>query len=172
MRRPYRSPLVIFTPKSLLRHPRASSRPEEFANGGFRPVLDDEGVSAERVQRVVLCSGKIYYELLAERERRFGEAAHPLALVRIEQLYPWPDVEIATVLERYANADSVFWVQEEPANMGPWTFVRERIQHAVRADQKLGYAGRPESASPAAGSLRIHKQEQSLLLDTAFLGLD
>ena len=172
MRRRFRSPLVVFTPKSLLRLPRAASRPRDLGTGRFEPLIRDEVAAAApaSVRRVVLSSGKLYYELLEERERRFGAAA-PVALLRVEQLYPWPGLAIARAAEAFAGADRVVWAQEEPANMGAWGFVRERLHDVLRPDQTLAYAGRPESASTAAGSLRIHKQEQSAVLDAAFGGM-
>jgi 2-oxoglutarate dehydrogenase E1 component len=173
MRRSYRCPLVIFTPKSLLRRRTATSLPEELAAGGFQRVIADApalGV-ADAVQRVVLCSGKLYYELVDEREKRLGPGDASVALVRAEQLYPWPEQELAELLHAFAGADRVVWAQEEPANMGAWTFVRERIQGILHPNQKLAYAGRPESASPAAGSMRVHRAQQAALLDAAFQGL-
>jgi 2-oxoglutarate dehydrogenase E1 component len=172
MRRPFRSPLVIFTPKSLLRLPRASSRPAALARGGFQRLIPDEAAlgAPAGVQRLVLCSGKVYYDLLAERERRFGAAAS-VALLRVEELHPWPAAEIAAAVQAFSAATRVVWAQEEPANMGAWTFVRERIQDALLPRQTLAYAGRPPAASPAAGSLRVHRQEQAALLDAAFHGL-
>jgi 2-oxoglutarate dehydrogenase E1 component len=173
MLRNYRSPLVVFTPKSLLRLPRAASRLEALASGRFRRVVDDGAAAArpDAVRRLCLCSGKVYYDLDARREELAGRdpaAAAALALARIEQLYPWPEAELAAVLERYAGARDVVWVQEEPANMGAWTFVRERIQGLLRPTARLAYAGRRESASPATGSMRVHRQEQQALLDAAF----
>jgi 2-oxoglutarate dehydrogenase E1 component len=174
MRRVYRAPLVIFTPKSLLRLPAATSLPEELSSGAFHPVLDDALAIQEpdRVRRVLLCSGKVYYDLLSEREARLGDAAGEVALVRLEELYPWPEHELTRVLQRYSGAERAVWVQEEPANMGPWTFVRERIQDMLHPGEKLAYAGRVPAASPATGSMRIHKQEQAALLEAAFEGLD
>jgi 2-oxoglutarate dehydrogenase E1 component len=175
MRRNYRAPLLIFTPKSLLRAPRASSHPEDLASGGFQRLIEDVRVSAapERVRRVLLSSGKVYYDLVEENERREAGGANrgEVALLRIEQLYPWPAAQLGSSLGRYARADRVFWVQEEPANMGGWTFVRERIQDALLPSQQLGYAGRPESASTAVGSLRLHKEQQATLVAVAFAGL-
>jgi 2-oxoglutarate dehydrogenase E1 component len=173
MRRPWRSPLVVFTPKSLLRHKRAVSRPRELAVGRFHEVVDDPQAAAAPadVARVVLCSGKVYYDALEERERRLGDRAGRAALVRVEQLYPWPQAEIAAVVERYARAERVVWCQEEPSNMGAWIFVRDRIQDALRPGQKLAYAGRPESASPATGSGRIHREEQAAVLAAALDGV-
>jgi 2-oxoglutarate dehydrogenase E1 component len=169
MRRAYRSPLIIFTPKSLLRKASAMSRPEDLSNGRFQRVLDDPRAleQPDRVRRVVICSGKVYYDLLEERERRMTDP-DLVALVRLEQLYPWPRTEIAGVIERYRNASCVMWAQEEPSNMGGWVFVRERIQGELRPTQRLAYAGRRESASPATGSMRIHRDEQSALINHVF----
>jgi 2-oxoglutarate dehydrogenase E1 component len=169
MHRAYRTPLVIFTPKSLLRLPRAASRPIELATGRFLPVVPDlvAEASPDAVRRVVFSSGKVYYDLLEERLRLHGDANLPVALVRVEQLHPWPEQAIGSVLERFAKAVDVVWCQEEPANMGAWTFVRERIQGALLPSQRLHYAGRRESASPATGSGRIHRAEQETLVDAA-----
>ncbi|MCH8083235.1 MAG: 2-oxoglutarate dehydrogenase E1 component, partial [Myxococcales bacterium] len=156
MRRPYRSPLIIFTPKSLLRKASTMSRPEDLASGCFRSLIDDplSREQPERVERIVLCSGKVYYDLLEERDRSFDDPG-TVALVRLEEIYPWPQVELAAVFERYANVSSVVWCQEEPANMGAWTFVRDRLQAELRPTQKLIYAGRRANASTATGSMRI-----------------
>jgi len=177
MRRAYRVPLVIFTPKSLLRAPRAVSRVADFRDGAFSSVLDDSVIQEpERVRRVLLCSGKVYYDLIAYREQRDGvaegEAAGDVAVVRVEGLYPWPADALARIRERYAATDRLVWVQEEPANMGPWSFVRERLPDVLSGDAKLAYAGRPPSASPATGSHRAHRGQQQALLRAAFEGLD
>ena len=173
MLRSFRTPLIIFTPKSLLRSPVATSTPEELSRGGFQRVMGDPiaEASSERVERVVFCSGKLYYELAVERERRFGDALHRVALVRVEQLYPWADELIASTVRAFPNAETVIWAQEEPANMGAWTFVRERIQDALLPDQKLLYAGRNENSSPAVGSMRIHRAEQFGLIEASFARL-
>ncbi len=170
MRRVYRAPLVILTPKSLLRLPAATSRVEAFTQGCFQPVLDDPVYSLRRegVERVLLCSGKVYYDLLWRREQM---QAQNVAIVRLEQLYPWAGERLGEVLQAYESADSVYWVQEEPANMGAWTFVRERIQDLIGPSHKLGYAGRVKAASPAVGSRRLHLEQQARLVDTAFLGI-
>jgi 2-oxoglutarate dehydrogenase E1 component len=174
MHRKYRAPLVVFTPKSLLRHKRAVSKPQELAEGRFLRVLDDPLAAreAEAAERVILCSGKVYYDLLAERERRYA-ADDPggVALVRVEQLYPWPEAKLGALLQRYASAERVVWCQEEPVNMGPWSFVRERIQDLLGAERTLAYAGRRESASPATGSARLHREQQAELVAAAFNGL-
>jgi len=174
MRRRYRAPLVIFTPKSLLRFAPSFSPVEELAHGCFDRVIGDRDAAAspDSVRRVVLCSGKVYWELRAEREKRWPQGPPPVALARVEQLYPWPHQRIASAVQGFARADSVCWAQEEPANMGAWTFVRERLQDALLPHQKLRYAGRRESASPAGGSPRVHKQEQAALVAAAFAGID
>ena len=177
MRRAYRVPLVIFSPKSLLRAPRAASRVEDFSEARFEPVLDDRGIAdPARVKRVLLCTGKVYYDLLGHREKREGldpgECRGDVAIVRVEQIYPWPEPELAALMERYAGVERVYWVQEEPANMGAWTFVSARIQSVMPGSAQLAYAGRPAAASPAAGSMRAHRREQNVLLETAFGGLD
>jgi len=172
MRRPYRAPLILFTPKSLLRRPAATSPPEELASGRFQSLIDDRlGVERpETAKRVVLCSGKLYYDLLEERERRFEDPAM-VSLIRLEELYPWPQVELAAVFERYGNASSVVWAQEEPANMGAWTFARDRLQAELRPTQRLIYAGRRASASTSTGSMRVHLAEQKALVDHAFASI-
>ncbi len=177
MRRAYRCPLVVFTPKSLLRSPRAVSLVSELSDGGFQPVIDDPTVKdPHAVKRVIFSSGKVYYDLLAHREQRegceAGESRGEVALVRLEQIYPWPDLELSRVMERYDHVDRAVWAQEEPANMGPWTFVRERIQDALLPGEKLAYAGRRASASAAVGSGRVHREEQAALVRVAFEGLD
>jgi 2-oxoglutarate dehydrogenase E1 component len=173
MRRNFRAPLVIFTPKSLLRAPRAVSSVAELASGAFQPVIDDAAIrDTAGVRRVLVCSGKVYYDLIARREERDklgeGVATGDVAIVRVEEIYPWPDVELGNALARYAKATRVTWVQEEPANMGPWTFVRERLQALLPARAKLAYAGRPASASTAVGSGRVHRIELGAFLDAAF----
>jgi len=171
MRRPFRSPLVIFTPKSLLRAPRASSRVEDFARGGFQPVLDDPAVrDPARVRELLLCWGKVYYDLVAYREKREGvaegEARGDVAIVRVEQLYPWPAEELARIRDRYRNAERLVWVQEEPANMGGWEFVRELLRELWQ--REFAYAGRKAAASPAVGSQRVHHEELAAFLAAAF----
>jgi 2-oxoglutarate dehydrogenase complex dehydrogenase (E1) component-like enzyme len=168
MHRPFRKPLIVMTPKSLLRHERCTSPLEDFTAGGFRLVLDDAaGAAAERIQRVVLCSGKIYFDLLKGREARGVDG---IALVRVEQLYPLPQAELQEVLARYRKAEDVMWVQEEPRNMGAWSFMEPRLQQLLPSDRVLTYGGRPEAASPATGSHRHHAGEQEELIKQA-LGL-
>jgi multifunctional 2-oxoglutarate metabolism enzyme len=164
-RRGLRKPLVVMTPKSLLRHPKAIATLEELASGAFQTVLDDSRVAdPSRITRILACTGKIYYELLAAHEARGGD----FAIVRLEQLYPFPQAEFGAVLRRYPSAQHVVWVQEEPRNMGAWAFVRGHIQPMLGPNQAIGYAGRPRSASPAPGSPKVHQREQAQLIEAAF----
>jgi 2-oxoglutarate dehydrogenase E1 component len=129
-------------------------------------MLGDDGANAPDVSRILLCSGKIYYDLLAAREER---KAQQVAIVRFEQLYPFPAQDLEEILARYERADEVVWVQEEPWNMGAWRYMRERLQGSLEASGRtLRYAGRPESASPATGSHKRHLVEQAALIDEAF----
>jgi 2-oxoglutarate dehydrogenase E1 component len=175
MHRKFRKPLILMTPKSLLRHPLAVSPLPEFTAGGFQPVLDDiavggapeAGVTVDpaRAKRLLLCSGKIYYALLAGRRDRQADGT---ALVRVEQLYPFPFRELETVVARYPEAREVFWVQDEPWNMGAWHFVEPRLRRMLAEDRRLSYVGRAEAASPATGSYKIHQQEEAELVNRAF----
>ncbi len=160
VKRAAKKPLVVMSPKSLLRLPAAVSAPADFSDGAFQPVIP---ASAERADRIVFCSGKLYYELAA--------AAHEgVAVTRVEQLYPWPEAEVRAELERFPGAE-VVWAQEEPANMGAWTFVRERLEADVEAVRgrfaRVRYAGRKASASPAVGSGKVHTKEQERLIADA-----
>ncbi len=162
-----RKPLVIITPKSLLRLPDAASPVEQFSRGGFLPVIGDDSVAAASVTRVLLCSGKVYYDLVAER-RKVGESG--IAIVRVEQFYPFPKNLLVKELSRFPNAADVRWVQEEPQNMGEWTFMEPRLLKMLGAARTLRYIGRPPSASPATGSHTIHQMEQQQLVKQAFSG--
>lgn len=168
MKNPARKPLVVMTPKSLLRNPKVISSVEELTGGTvFHPVLADSTVAdPSQVHKILVCSGKIYYELLGARD---AKKLTDTAIVRMEQLYPCPEAEFNQVLHRYPLASQVVWVQEEPRNMGAWAFVRGYIQPFLdRQGRTIGYAGRPESASPAPGSLKRHIQEQAQLIEEAF----
>jgi 2-oxoglutarate dehydrogenase E1 component len=162
-RGPVEKPLVVFTPKSLLRHPRCVSSLLELAEGRFEPVLGDPGVDPGRVRRVVLCAGKVYFDLVEAREK-WGH--FDVALVRLEQLYPFPAVALQEALARYAPGAELVWVQEEPRNMGAWRFVREDLLEGKIdvGGRGLGYVGRAASASPAPGSLKVHLAEQAKLV--------
>jgi 2-oxoglutarate dehydrogenase E1 component len=160
-------PLVVFTPKRMLRHAKAVSTIDELMTGGFREVLWDAGkLDPNRVNRVVFCTGQVYYDLAQAREER---KADNVAILRIEQLYPFPAEEVAEALVSYLPDAEVVWAQEEPRNMGAWRFVQELLQPLIEATgRKVGYAGRPESASPAAGSAKRHQQEQADLIGAVF----
>jgi len=163
-------PLVVFTPKSLLRHPRCVSSLEDLADGGFQEVLGDPAADPSRVRRVVLTSGKLYYDLLKGREEK--KADH-VALVRLEQLYPFPGAEIARILARYSTTAELVWAQEEPRNMGAWRFVRETFLDGLVAaaqPRPLRYVGRAASASPAPGSHKVHVLEQEAIVREAVEG--
>lgn len=159
----FRKPLVIMTPKSLLRHPKVISPLSDLAEGGLREVLDDAADPAH-VERVLLCSGKIYYDLIAQRE---ATDRHDTALIRVEMLYPFPADALVACLEKYRNAHEILWVQEEPRNYGAWTYVQDRF--SVHLPQvELRYFGREESACGATASLTQFQGEQKQLVETAF----
>ena len=160
--RPWRKPLVIMTPKSLLRHKGAVSTLEDLAQGSFRRILWDPSVEAKNARRVLLCSGKVYYDLVAGRE---AKKRPDVAIVRVEQLYPLSNATIKEALDPYPENAEVLWVQEEPFNMGAWYYLRARWPRTVRTPSCVS---RPESASPATGSAASHKFEQQLLVDQAF----
>jgi 2-oxoglutarate dehydrogenase E1 component len=164
-RRGLRKPLVVMSPKSLLRHPKVVSTVEDLTSGVFLPVLHDTSVEAQAVKRILVCTGKIYYELLAAREQR---NATDTAIIRMEQLYPFPQSEVFEVLRAYPHAECVIWVQEEPRNMGAWSFMRGHLQPMLATHHKIGYAGRPRSASPAPGSPKQHAREQHDVIEQAF----
>jgi 2-oxoglutarate dehydrogenase E1 component/2-oxoglutarate decarboxylase len=162
-------PLIVFTPKSLLRAKAAVSPLSDFTDEHFRPVLPDPGVGGEplddaAVRRVVLCTGKVSYDLLAGRE---AEGTADVAVLRVEQLYPLPHEEIAHALERYPNANDVVWLQEEPANMGAWQFMAVNLPEHLPAGRTLRPISRRASASPAVGSAKVHEREQKQLVTTA-----
>lgn len=159
-----KKPTIVFTPKSLLRHPMAVSKTEELVKGHFKYVLSDEEVQAENVRKVVFCSGKVYYDLYKKRQQ---DKIDDVALVRIEQYYPFPDADVRAELERYANAEHFVWCQEEPRNMGAWTFIRSRFEQDLGNSHWLKYVGRESSASPAAGTQKLHTAEQEKLVNEA-----
>ncbi len=165
MHRTFRKPLIIMTPKSLLRHRVAVSPLRDLTDHDFEVVIDDgPEIPCERVTRVLLCSGKVYYALLAGRAER---AIDSVAIVRVEQLYPFPVDEIAAVLREYPDARDVRWVQEEPQNQGGWDFVAPRLRALLPDDCRLAYIGREEAASPASGSYKLHQKEEAELVHQA-----
>jgi len=159
MHRPFRKPLVIFTPKSLLRHPRCISPLADFTSGGFREVIDDPSADPEKIRKVVFCCGKLYYDLMEAKEKLKKE---DIALVRIEQLYPLPLIQLREIIKRYGKAKIWHWIQEEPANMGAGDFILQNFREVP-----LKFTTRPPSGSPATGSSRLHKIQQQLLVDKA-----
>jgi 2-oxoglutarate dehydrogenase E1 component len=174
MRRPFRKPLIVMSPKSLLRHKLAVSPLAELTDGEFALVLDDVATTGapeagvtlerERVTRVLLCSGKVYYALLAARREQLRDA---VAIVRVEQHYPFPHSELASVLARYPNATQVWWVQEEPQNMGAWHFIAPRLRRLLPGGTEPRYVGRDEAASPASGSYKLAQAEERDILNAA-----
>ena len=164
--RPYRRPLILFTPKSLLRHKESVSPLEEFAQSKFRAVNDDWDADIEpaKVKRVIFCSGKVFFDLRAGRRER---AIKDIALVRIAQLYPFPHDDAKQMMERYGAASEIVWCQEEPRNQGAWRWVQHYLLRHMKPGQKLGYAGRPSSASPAVGYKAMHDQQQKELINAA-----
>ncbi|MGI5480726.1 multifunctional oxoglutarate decarboxylase/oxoglutarate dehydrogenase thiamine pyrophosphate-binding subunit/dihydrolipoyllysine-residue succinyltransferase subunit [Streptomyces lavendofoliae] len=170
---PHHKPLVVFTPKSMLRLKAAASKAEEFTTGGFRPVIGDESVTAEAVRKVVFCSGKVYYDLEAERVKR---GVTDTAIIRLERLYPLPGAELQAEISKYPNAEKYLWAQEEPANQGAWPFIAlnliDHLDLAVGADiphgERLRRISRPHSSSPAVGSAKRHQAEQAQLVSEVF----
>jgi 2-oxoglutarate decarboxylase len=164
MLREVRKPLVVFTPKSLLRARSARSPIDLLTEGSFEEVLDDQGISDPgAVRRIVLASGKVGQDALAERDKRGA----PVAVVRVEQLYPWPYDRLSEVVARYPNAQELVWLQEEPANMGAWAFAQDRLAERFVDTHAILRVSRYESGSPATGSHTIHVQEQEAILDAA-----
>ncbi|HYM61372.1 MAG TPA: multifunctional oxoglutarate decarboxylase/oxoglutarate dehydrogenase thiamine pyrophosphate-binding subunit/dihydrolipoyllysine-residue succinyltransferase subunit, partial [Thermoanaerobaculia bacterium] len=160
-----RKPLIVMTPKSLLRHPHATSTLDDLINSRFEPVLGDAISNSSEAKRVVITSGKVYYDLKAVRDK-----ANPtVPIIRLEQFYPFPQPMLAAVLRAYPSATEIIWVQEEPRNMGAWPFLHERLGGLLSGTQKLRYAGRPVSASPATGSHHRHEEQQRELVEMAIL---
>jgi 2-oxoglutarate dehydrogenase E1 component len=164
--RPWRKPLIVMSPKSLLRHRSAVSTLDELAEGQFQRIIpDDPSVDPSQVRRVLLCTGKFYYDLVERREKM---KAWDIGILRVEQLYPLRPEELQARLAPYAPDVDLVWVQEEPWNMGAWYFMRARLPEILGQHVPLRCIARPESASPATGSSASHRLEQSLLLDEVF----
>jgi 2-oxoglutarate dehydrogenase E1 component len=192
MKCPERRPMILMQPKSLLRLPEAASRIEDLAGGTFQPVVDDPAAGSlgrEAVRRLVFCSGKIYYDLAGAREKPAGggrgagargvpaaggeradggggkaAASAGAAIVRVEQLYPWPHEQVVATLDRYPAVDEVVWAQEEPKNMGAWSYVALRLLASAGKELGVRYIGRPERASPAEGYKTTHDVEQARII--------
>jgi len=167
IRRNFRKPLVIMTPKSLLRNKDAGSPLSELAKGTFETVIGevDEKIDPKKVKRVLACSGKVYYDLVNARKER-GQS--DTAIIRVEQLYPFPHKAFAAELKKFPNFNELMWVQDEPQNQGPWFQIQHSIFENLEEGQKLAYAGRPASASPAVGYYDKHYAQQKALIETAF----
>ncbi|HYM36038.1 MAG TPA: 2-oxoglutarate dehydrogenase E1 component, partial [Steroidobacteraceae bacterium] len=165
MRRSLRKPLIVMTPKSLLRHKLSVSPLDELCRGQFQTVIDEvDDIEADRVKRIVFCSGKVYFDLL-EARRNFG--LHDAAIVRIEQLYPFPTYEYAAIIAKYQNARDVVWCQEEPQNQGAWYQIRHRLQTPLSSKDQLLYSGRAPAAAPATGIAKMHAEQQNELVEAA-----
>ncbi|MEX0686166.1 MAG: multifunctional oxoglutarate decarboxylase/oxoglutarate dehydrogenase thiamine pyrophosphate-binding subunit/dihydrolipoyllysine-residue succinyltransferase subunit [Balneolales bacterium] len=161
-----KKPLIVMTPKSLLRHTKAVSKTEELAKGHFQELIPDQDVKKPKdVDRIIFCSGKVYYDLLAYKEDNNKDN---VAISRLEQFYPFPDKDMTKHLKDYKHVKELIWCQEEPKNMGGWYFVKARFKHMMQKDQKIRYVGRTASASPATGSSRLHNAEQEKLVISAF----
>ena len=168
MLRPFRHPLIVMSPKSLLRHPLATSSIDSLCNGRFEPVIDEvDPIEPEAVTQVVISSGKVYFDLLQARRTR--ELAH-VALIRLEQLYPFPRDDFNAVVDRYPNANLYVWCQEEPQNQGAWDQVKHRFHFLQTSGKELIYTGRPSAAAPATGYHQVHQEEQEKLVDDALTG--
>jgi 2-oxoglutarate dehydrogenase E1 component len=169
MLRPLRKPLIVMTPKSLLRHPLSVSRLEELATGSFNALIDEtDDIKPSAVTRIVLCSGKVYFDLLKSRRE---SKADSVAIVRLEQLYPFPSDEYEAILHKYANAREIVWCQEEPQNQGSWYQIRHRLQSKLGPKHELLYAGRAGAAAPATGIAALHEQQQKNLVTAALQGV-
>jgi 2-oxoglutarate decarboxylase len=161
-----KKPLIVMSPKSLLRHPMAQSKTEELANGTFQPLIRDEqaDTATSKTKRIVLCSGKVYYDLLKYQQDNHVD---DVAIVRLEQFYPFPDKDVRTLLEDYKHVTDIVWCQEEPRNMGGWTFVWPRLLSDKLDHQQVSFIGRVAAASPATGSAKLHTAEQERLVERA-----
>ncbi len=169
MLRRYRKPLIVMTPKSLLRHPHCLSSADEVMKGRFETVLDEQDdINHDEVTRIILCSGKVYYDLL---EKRRSSSLPHVAILRVEQLYPFPHYDLERILDLYPNYQQLVWCQEEPLNQGAWFMVNPMLQLLLKEEATLHNVGRPASAAPAVGSFHIHKQQQQDLVEAA-LGLE
>ncbi len=156
----WRKPLIAFTPKSLLRHPACVSSWDDFSKGIFQEVIDDKTADPNKVNRIVFCNGKIFYDLMAAKTATKNES---VAVVRLEQLYPFPSKQVKEIVKKYKNAKEHYWTQEEPENMGAWSYLLRTLK-----DVKLHCIARPESASPATGSKKVHEQQQKSLIERTF----
>jgi 2-oxoglutarate dehydrogenase E1 component len=169
MVRNLRKPLIIMTPKSLLRAKDAASPLSEFTKGSFQTIIpenkEEVNKKADKVKRIVACSGKVYYDLVKKREEKGHDDT---AILRVEQLYPFPHKAFSTELKKYPNVTEVVWCQDEPQNQGAWFFVQHYLHENMMDGQRLGYSGRAASASPAVGYSHLHQEQQKALVEGAF----
>jgi 2-oxoglutarate dehydrogenase E1 component len=164
--RPLRKPLIVLSPKSLLRNKDAASPVPEFTGGTFQTVIADQAsLRTDKIKRVLVCSGRVYYDLA---KKRVEDQRKDVAIVRVEQLYPFPHKAFTAELQKYPHASEVLWVQDEPQNQGAWFFVQHSIRENKQTGQKLGYAGRAAAAAPAVGYWHLHQEQLKALLETAF----
>jgi len=161
--RDFRKPLIVMSPKSLLRHPECVSKLDDFTKGGFQELIDDAEVNAKNVEKLIFCSGKIYYELLDERRK---SGLNNIAIVRIEQLFPWPVEQVQEVLKKYSKVEKIHWVQEEPENMGAWGYILRIISKGYKG-VKIDVISPPASASPATGSAKMSAVRQRAVIEEA-----
>jgi 2-oxoglutarate dehydrogenase E1 component len=160
LHREFRKPLIVLTPKSLLRHVRCVSPLSDLSAGGFREIIDDPAADPEKVKKVVFCTGKVYYDLVEEKEKILAEDT---ALIRVEQLHPFPHNQVRKIMEKYKGSEDNLWTQEEPANMGAWTFIQQKMQ-----EFSIRLIARPASGSPATGSPEFHELRQRKIIEKTF----
>ena len=171
VKRPFRLPLVVMSPKSLLRHPKVTCELSDLTQGAFQEVIPENSFSIGKAKRLIFLSGKLYYDLLAHREELPAKDREQVALVRVEQLYPYPEKQIEKVLKAAKSCESVVWAQEEPQNMGSWHFIYHPLKASMKKagmEMELQYMGRNFRASPATGSMTIHKKEQNEIIENVF----
>ena len=168
MVRPMRKPLIVMSPKSLLRHRLATSALEEFTNGSFQPVIGEvDDLDPEGIEIVVVCSGKVYYDLIEARRAR---GLTNVAVIRLEQIYPFPGELFDQAIDEYTNVKRIIWCQEEPQNQGAWRQIRHRFRTQISKGKKLFYVGRASSAAPSVGFYPVHVKQQETLVDEALTG--
>ena len=166
VKRDFRKPLICFTPKKLLRYPSCVSSVNDFTSGTFQEIIDDATANAKSVKRIVFCSGKVFYDLIEAKEKT---GTDDVAVIRLEQLYPFPAKQVKAILSKYSNATAFYWAQEEPENMGAWAhIIRMFMKHDETKGIQLNYVGRNEGASPATGFSKSHNAQQQAILDALF----
>ncbi len=160
VKQPFRKPLIVFTPKKLLRHPKAVSSIKEMSKGSFQMVIEDNSVDKKKVNKVVLCTGKMYYDMAEEREKR---GVTDMALIRLEQLYPFPQKALEKAMKGYSKKVQLLWAQEEPENMGAWSYIMRMMRKS-----NIDVIAYPAQASPAAGSSKMHEARMKQVMEQLF----